>query len=73
MDKKIVVRDLSAEFEQLMKDPQLARAHSRVLNEPCKCGLEPAHKIGEHDSCCQICGGSHTERICPKNKEQEVR
>jgi hypothetical protein len=39
------------------------------LNDPCPCELTPKHKIGEHDACCQICGETHTERICP-NKDK---
>lgn len=35
------------------------------MNLMCECGLEPLHKVGEHDWCCQLCGGSHAERICP--------
>jgi len=39
------------------------------LNDPCPCELTPKHKIAEHDHCCQICGGTHTERICPAKKK----
>lgn len=38
-----------------------------VKEEICKCELKPEHKVLEHDWCCQICGGQHTERICPSN------
>jgi hypothetical protein len=35
----------------------------------CNCGLKPDHHPFYHDWCCQICGGSHVEGICPeKNK-----
>ncbi len=38
----------------------------------CDCGLTPKHSEWEHDWCCQNCGGSHSEEICPeKNKELE--
>ena len=32
----------------------------------CNCGLKPKHEKLEHDWCCQICGGSHSEKICPQ-------
>lgn len=40
----------------------------KKLLEDCDCGLKPKHKLFEHDNCCQICGGSHVERICPSKK-----
>lgn len=48
------------------KKPILATIiHSKIR---CSCGLLPSHEIFEHDNCCQICGGSHSERICPKKE-----
>lgn len=41
------------------------------LDKICKCKLLPKHNILEHDWCCQKCGGSHTERICPIKKKEE--
>ena len=32
------------------------------------CGITTPHKLLEHDWCCQVCGGSHSERICPDSK-----
>ena len=29
------------------------------------CGIKLPHKLLEHDWCCQVCGGQHSERICP--------
>ena len=42
----------------------------KEINLECdgKCGIAIKHKLLEHDWCCQICGGSHSERICPNNK-----
>jgi hypothetical protein len=48
----------SEKFEKLMKK-------EAGLND-CNCNLKPTHLPLEHDSCCQVCGGSHTERICPQ-------
>ena len=28
------------------------------------CGIITQHKLLEHDWCCQVCGGQHSERIC---------
>ena len=28
------------------------------------CGIKLPHKLLEHDWCCQVCGGQHSERIC---------
>ena len=35
----------------------------------CDCKLKPEHDKMEHDWCCQICGGNHSEHICPENKK----
>jgi hypothetical protein len=40
----------------------------KEFSEKCDCELKPEHLKGEHDFCCQLCGGSHTERICPEKK-----
>lgn len=37
------------------------------FNETCDCELKPEHKRGQHDFCCQRCGGAHTDDICPKH------
>ena len=29
------------------------------------CDISIPHKLLEHDWCCQVCGGPHSERICP--------
>jgi len=42
-----------------------------AMSDTCDCGLKPEHKVGEHDWCCQFCGGNHTERICPMARESE--
>jgi hypothetical protein len=41
-----------------------------LMEQTCKCPLKPKHKVGEHDWCCQICGGHHVERICPERKKR---
>jgi hypothetical protein len=38
------------------------------FRDMCNCELRPIHSRGEHDWCCQICGGAHTERLCPLNQ-----
>ncbi len=35
------------------------------INQLCNCNLKIPHGILDHDWCCQICGGDHTEVICP--------
>lgn len=39
----------------------------------CNCRLKPQHYEIEHDWCCQICGGNHSERICPKKKPNKLK
>ena len=39
----------------------------------CNCELKPEHDELEHDWCCQICGGSHTEEICPITRKVDLR
>ena len=53
---------------QRKKDSKLRTLDNRS-NPICDCALKPEHRKLEHDWCCQICGGSHTERICPQRKE----
>ena len=36
------------------------------------CGIAVPHKLLEHDWCCQICGGSHSERICQIGSSDEI-
>ena len=52
----------------MKKCPQDFGERFKDFNEICDCELKPKHVKGEHDWCCQICGGNHTERICPLNK-----
>jgi hypothetical protein len=41
------------------------------MNDVCYCELFPEHKVGEHDWCCQTCGGRHVERLCPERVEHD--
>jgi len=42
------------------------------FSEECDCEtIREPHQVGEHDWCCQHCGGSHTERFCPKNRKEK--
>lgn len=45
----------------------------RFKNKICKCKLLPKHFEMAHDWCCQECGGSHTENLCPEGKKKEVK
>lgn len=45
-------------------------SNAQLLEQECGCELTPKHERAEHDWCCQICGGDHTERICPENNTQ---
>lgn len=48
----------------------LDASDAHQLEEECNCELTPKHENAEHDWCCQICGGNHTERLCPENNTQ---
>ena len=36
------------------------------------CGIKLPHKLLEHDWCCQVCGGQHSERICPNSQPSDI-
>lgn len=44
--------------------------YKKIMLEKCDCELKLNHVKGEHDYCCQECGGNHTERICPINNSK---
>lgn len=48
----------------------LDASDAHLLEQECNCELTPKHENAEHDWCCQICGGNHTERLCPENNTQ---
>ena len=60
------VKDFS-EIARLYRKEQIKKA-TKKLNEKCDCGLKPKHSVGDHDWCCQICGGNHIEEICPHGR-----